>query len=156
MTDKQMNFRDLPPEDRKEILEGLELMTKEITAQTNELKPCPFCGGAASIRHEPDVDALGNYAYVECSKCSASSAHRYASYGNDCPQRYREVKGDWNTRTSDTTLITALRDLKDMVETIAITAQQASMHEPEQFCSWAYNYAGEIIQSIDKVLEGKE
>lgn len=35
-----------------------------------ELKPCPFCGGTAKIRH--DYDGNG-YSYVECEKCHMKS-----------------------------------------------------------------------------------
>lgn len=35
-------------------------------------------------------------------------------------------------------LVSALQD-------IALTAQQASMHEPEQFCEWAFNRAEQAL-----------
>jgi hypothetical protein len=40
------------------------------------------------------------------------------------------------------------------LEIIATTAQQASMHEPEQFCSWAFDYAQSILSRIKESNHG--
>lgn len=34
---------------------------------SNELKPCPFCGGKPYIKTEYDMDGFGNFRSVECS-----------------------------------------------------------------------------------------
>lgn len=64
----------------------------------NELKPCPFCGGKASVRSEHDSDGFGNFHYVACGSCGAKSRYHFAGSGNDCPQHYSEVRASWNMR----------------------------------------------------------
>jgi Lar family restriction alleviation protein len=65
-----------------------------------ELKPCPFCGGHASIARQDDADGFGLFLNVACRTCRASTAQQYASNGNDCPQTYAEVRAAWNGRAS--------------------------------------------------------
>lgn len=69
--------------------------------ENSELKPCPFCGGAAHIAREYDPDGFGKFYFVKCSKCRAQSGLKYASNGNDCPIFYSEVRSEWNQRTDD-------------------------------------------------------
>jgi hypothetical protein len=42
-------------------------------------------------------------------------------------------------------LVNEIRRLGEALNNIAVTAQMASMHEPEQFCEWAYNAATDAI-----------
>lgn len=46
------------------------------------------------------------------------------------------------------TLVSALKN-------IATTAQQASLHEPEQFCEWAYNAAQEALSAASNTISRK-
>lgn len=65
---------------------------------TRELKPCPFCGGDASIARDHCIDGGGIFLSVKCHTCRAKSGEKYHSHGNDCPQTYQEVRDAWNTR----------------------------------------------------------
>lgn len=40
--------------------------------------------------------------------------------------------------------------LREALENISLTAQMASMHEPEQFCEWAYNFAQQALSIPNK------
>lgn len=57
---------------------------------SDRLKPCPFCGGAAEMRqvHDPDGPNDQGY-YVECGKCGASTNARPL------------LMEQWNRRTQD-------------------------------------------------------
>lgn len=67
----------------------------------SNIKPCPFCGGKASIVSEYDQDGFGVFHKVECRSCKASSRLHFVSSGNDCPIHYQEVRASWNERVSD-------------------------------------------------------
>lgn len=63
---------------------------------SEELKPCPFCGGPADIRHSHDEDGC-YWAAVKCRKCGASTRGKWASNRSDtCPIFYGEVRDEWN------------------------------------------------------------
>lgn len=68
-----------------------------------ELKPCPFCGGAAKIRteHQDERVAYANRVTVHCSKCWASrSAEGDTSkpgYADNSTTESRAVE-KWNQR----------------------------------------------------------
>ncbi len=68
---------------------------------SNELKPCPFCGGNPRIDTEYDMDGFGNFHKVECSDCGASSKAHFCTQGNECPQYYQEVRDEWQNRADD-------------------------------------------------------
>jgi hypothetical protein len=61
-------------------------------------------------------------------------------------QRWQAWQAAWEAkeRTTDALLEKAVKAL----ELIAMTAQQASMHEPEQFCEWAYSCATEALTEL--------
>ena len=65
---------------------------------SDRLKPCPFCGGAAEMHqaHDPDGPNDQGY-YVECGKCGASTNLRF-SCGEDARPLLME---QWNRRTQD-------------------------------------------------------
>lgn len=64
------------------------------------LLPCPFCGGPAYMTSEAGdpFDDIGRFHFVKCSRCRARGGDKYAPNGNDCPQFYEEVRGEWNQR----------------------------------------------------------
>lgn len=67
----------------------------------SELKPCPFCGGSASIRHWNDED-FAFWWKVECSGCGAGTRGKWVSSRSDtCPLFYEGVREEWNTRASE-------------------------------------------------------
>lgn len=57
---------------------------------TNDLLPCPFCGGSAHYNFT-DAGADRKYYRVHCSKCDARIGHPYT--GKDA------AATAWNTRT---------------------------------------------------------
>ena len=60
-----------------------------------ELKPCPFCGGTAKMRH--DSDGPG-YSYVECEKCHMKSTRFMRLFERSSDE---DAKAFWNRRTTD-------------------------------------------------------
>ena len=57
-----------------------------------ELKPCPFCGGAAKVHEmQSKTSRVGGY-FVMCNKCLTSS-NNYSTTENAIEH--------WNRRTSD-------------------------------------------------------
>lgn len=65
-----------------------------------ELKNCPFCDHQARIDRDTFSDKHGVFLYVKCKGCGATSRHKYHSHGSDCPQKYEEVRQQWNTRAA--------------------------------------------------------
>ena len=61
----------------------------------NELKPCPFCGGKASLRH--DHTGIGT-SYVQCEKCGLESIKFIKSFECASDDRAAEF---WNRRYDD-------------------------------------------------------
>ena len=64
----------------------------------SELKPCPFCGGEATI---PTIDSAHRY-HVQCSKC-----RKYTW----CSSRDRAI-ADWNARSDTYALGEAVERVK--------------------------------------------
>ena len=60
-----------------------------------ELKPCPFCGGKASLRHK---HAGSGESYVQCEKCGLESIRFIKSF--ECSSDDRAVEF-WNRRADD-------------------------------------------------------
>ena len=65
-----------------------------------ELKPCPFCGGEASIEQELDGFYGGKIPYVKCVDCGARKDHNF--YGTAEGMREQAVIA-WNTRCNEKT-----------------------------------------------------
>ena len=61
-----------------------------------ELKPCPFCGGEASISKDHDPDGNGAFYAVKCRKCRAKSPEIYAV--ETCNIHFAQVRDAWNRR----------------------------------------------------------
>lgn len=69
-----------------------------------ELKPCPFCGGNASISKDHDQDGGGAFYAVKCHKCRAKSSEIYAV--ETCNIHFTQVRDAWNRR-ADLAAVTA-------------------------------------------------
>lgn len=67
-----------------------------------ELKPCPFCGGAARVKDDVKCYGHGDYdksAYVTCCYCHATGEKFYKRY---CKGDLEETAvAAWNRRTTD-------------------------------------------------------
>ena len=84
---------------------------------SEELKPCPFCGGLAELDTSQayralSSGALGSRAAVYCTRCSAEVGFCY----EDAPGTPREdivnqVVDDWNRRAPST-------DMREAVEAL--------------------------------------
>lgn len=59
---------------------------------TEELKPCPFCGGKAEVVWMPYINVEGMGLVVECNHCWAETGY-YATR--------EEAIAAWNRRASD-------------------------------------------------------
>lgn len=70
-------------------------MTEQI-----KLKPCPFCGGPASMAKSYDPDTSGAFHFIQCHKCSAKSPEFYAV--ETCPIFHGQVRDAWNARAAPT------------------------------------------------------
>lgn len=62
---------------------------------TEEMKPCPFCGGRAAVRIRT-FDIFNNEAYVECTKCKARTNAVPAGVKYTAVDRAKQL---WNERT---------------------------------------------------------
>ena len=69
----------------------------------NKLKPCPFCGGQASIQISRCLDGMCHYKvkYVQCKDCEVKTQERVCDgyYGGQCTDE--EIARIWNERVSD-------------------------------------------------------
>lgn len=59
-----------------------------------ELKPCPFCGGKAELKHRLIFGSA--YSMIQCLSCGCQSAEIQANVGYCADERAAEV---WNKRT---------------------------------------------------------
>ena len=62
----------------------------QMSTNTEQLKPCPFCGGEASFDHDDN-----GWNWITCTNCGASTNAR-ASTMDDCRPLLAEA---WNRRT---------------------------------------------------------
>ena len=55
---------------------------------TDELKPCPFCGGEAKLKHgyRRKGEKFGNKAYVQCKKCGCKHCYIAKAHMKDGKQ----------------------------------------------------------------------
>ena len=60
-----------------------------------ELKPCPFCGGEAELRHEHSATG---FSYIKCVKCHLSSPMFPRSYDKASDE---VATNFWNRRAED-------------------------------------------------------
>ena len=63
----------------------------------NELKPCPFCGGDAELRHEC---AGPGYSYIQCDQCGIKSVSFMKAFDRSSDE---EAISYWNRRCTDGT-----------------------------------------------------
>lgn len=49
------------------------------TSYSDQLKPCPFCGGRAWVQYRPYPDGLGYDARVVCGECHVSTSREFES-----------------------------------------------------------------------------
>ena len=91
---------------------------------SDRLKPCPFCGGAAEMHqaHDPDGPNDQGY-YVECGKCGASTNLRF-SCGEDARPLLME---QWNRRTQDAEALKSERRA-----TVQLRAMHAALSAAEK------------------------
>lgn len=71
----------------------------------NELKPCPFCGGAVKLDNEREFEDYAgssftnHFSIIECKDCGISmKAYPKRGYGTTEEQR-RALVEKWNRRT---------------------------------------------------------
>ena len=72
---------------------------------SEELKPCPFCGGEASIRHF--AFHSGAKYHVVCESCLCSVSYEWT------PEEAAEA---WNTRAKEQTMKVIYRDGAKVVD----------------------------------------
>lgn len=63
-----------------------------------KLKPCPFCGGEAYARFEPENKEAFGYSSVECRKCGAVPYVHRVYYGLNKEDAIKGVVAAWNRR----------------------------------------------------------
>lgn len=67
---------------------------------SNELKPCPFCGGKAAL-HMSWMGDGHRYSAVECVECGATTPGNYSEVGD-------QSVWDWNVRTPEQAIAATL------------------------------------------------
>lgn len=76
--------------------------------ESEELKPCPFCGGKAKINYERiPGSSRGCWAQVICEKCHGRSAGTWENTYSTAEKK--EVK-KWNCRASNEEMVEKLRN----------------------------------------------
>ena len=98
-----------------------------------ELKPCPFCGGNASISKDHDPDGNGAFYAIKCRKCRAKSSEIYAV--ETCNIHFTQVRDAWNRRADlepqpdprDEVLNQAMKDAITMGEGWIRTIQDGTL-----------------------------
>lgn len=106
-----------------------------------ELKPCPFCGGGASISKDHDPDGNGAFYAVKCHKCRAKSSEIYAV--ETCNIHFTQVRDAWNRRADlppTPAQIMADQRVKALVE--ALRHAQQNMPHPDQMIDDALRAIG--------------
>ena len=82
---------------------------------TDELKPCPFCGGEAEIRsyrtYIDDIHGIGPKFYVECGECLS---RRHLGERTES-----EAIADWNSRAERTCRFALEEDREMLAEKAA-------------------------------------
>lgn len=63
---------------------------------TEELKPCPFCGGKPHRHYERGSDGVGGYLSMKCGGCGAMSPQNLIY--EPCHETELQIKAQWNTR----------------------------------------------------------
>lgn len=81
----------------------------------SELKPCPFCGGAANIRkgREPQMHCV--VWEIACKRCNMSPSSPCVSAVGVSE---KEVTEKWNTRAPDAGMVEALRECAEACRTL--------------------------------------
>lgn len=67
---------------------------EDAMSATDELKPCPFCGGEAQIKHLITA-GVRTHSRVECTRCHVKTDFYVHQFGE------RNVIKVWNRRTND-------------------------------------------------------
>ena len=64
---------------------------------TNELKPCPFCGGDAHFNEHTNKHSNAKYIVVRCELCESQTKPFY--FGDDGEDlAYKKAASTWNRR----------------------------------------------------------
>jgi Lar family restriction alleviation protein len=67
---------------------------------SDDLKPCPFCGGELGITTSFDHEQGDKWGYASCGECAARGPEVRTQYAreHDAPWHYEAIAA-WNTRT---------------------------------------------------------
>lgn len=129
--------------------------------KTDELLPCPFCGGNAHINEETPQNSNRSdyYTRIACDDCSA--------YISDGEPAWVLIK-QWNTRTAEAPLLAEIERLKsELLQRDAIWLPEkdaeierlkAKLEQIERLPRYIFNnYDDSYIKEsdIDKILESK-
>jgi Lar family restriction alleviation protein len=100
----------------------------------SELKPCPFCGGEATIQPE------GDYHEIHCDGCGIELDRR----------TYDEAVTAWNAR-AETEAEKKIEQIRACIESYRIKKNESDPFEYGRFQEWRA-----IKTDIDEILEGKK
>lgn len=74
---------------------------------SEELKPCPFCGGEAIIRIHKERSSMFEYlgygenaACVACTKCGCNTGYYLPHYDQDENYHIKQATKAWNRRAT--------------------------------------------------------
>lgn len=86
---------------------------------TDELKPCPFCGGEAE--YHSDKGPTGEvYGWVGCNQCDAMSVH--CDVRSMQPEETHPIDA-WNTRADDARIAALEQRVRELEDTIRVAAK---------------------------------
>jgi len=128
----------------------------------HELKPCPFCGGEASINKDYDLDGYGRFDSVKCRKCGAKSREIYARVGNGCPVHYATVRDAWNTRPIEDAQAARIKELEAALKKASAALNVFDRTSPNheviftgKFAHMGVARVSDILDEANQALEGK-
>lgn len=114
----------------------------------SELKPCPFCGGEAELKHQGNNYTKKRAVYIECKTFGCFGLQRVGVIRNTMEWAEDQVIKKWNTRP----------DLKaELVEAIISMKEKHLEHIYTDGCELCYtNGINDAIAAINTIMGDTE
>jgi len=110
---------------------------------TDNLLPCPFCGGEAQLQERMDEDLWSHniveWSNVKCSHCDCEM--------DDWPSHYRDAINAWNTRAEDPVKAELVREVERLVEQNARIVR-GEFAQICSYCAWEAPAPGDSWEAL--------